>query len=670
MKSLALQLDTKIFLICCLLLTISGCMNKPNYASVDDYPTYSGSDLGLTYTEKHSLFKLWSPAAEKVKVNLYSSGNSNDKIETYQMTRDKNGVWSVSIKGDLNGKYYTYQVRQNGAWLQEKPDLYSTAVGVNGQRTMILDLNSTDPKGWTEDQRPKLASFTDIVIYESQIRDLTISSNSGVENKGKYIGLTESGTINSFGQSTGLDHIKDLGITHIHLLPTFDHRSIDESRLEEPQYNWGYDPLNYNVPEGSFSSDPFNGEVRIREFKKMVQTLHGNGIRVILDVVYNHTGQTEDSNFNQLVPNYYYRKNEDDTFSDASACGNETASERYMMRKYIVESVVYWATEYHLDGFRFDLMGIHDLETMNAVTQALHKIDSTIFVYGEGWTAGQSPLPTNQQALKANTPQLESVAAFSDDLRDGLKGSVFNHEEGGFVSQVPGLKESIKFGIVGSTQHPQIDYQKVNYSNSFWANSPAQCINYVSCHDNHTLFDKLRIPKPDADESEIKKMHKLAQTIVLTSQGVPFLHAGTELLRSKNGIENSFESPDEINEIDWDRKHTYQDVVQYYQELIELRKNHPAFRMKTTSDIQKNLEFLDYDGSNFLAYQIGDNANGDEWNKILVLLNGSDLNKTIKLPQGTWTLIADGNQIKNSGIAQRSSTITIPAMTAFVLKQD
>ncbi len=640
------------------------------YSSILDYPVYKGDDLGMTYSPAKTGLKLWSPGAEKVKVHLYQKGHGNNKIASHELKRGENGTWEITLKGDHKGEYYTYQVYQKGQWLQEKPDLYSTAVGVNGQRTMILDLEETNPEGWSEDQRPELKSPNDIIIYEAHIRDLSIAPNSGILNKGKYSGLTEEGTTNSFGQTTGLDHITELGITHIHLLPTFDHRSIDESKLNEPQYNWGYDPLNYNVPEGSFSSDPFNGEVRIKEFKQMVKTFHENGIRVILDVVYNHTGQTEDSNFNQLVPDYFYRQTTDGLFSDASACGNETASERAMMRKYIVESVKYWAEEYHLDGFRFDLMGIHDIETMNAVSETLEEVDPSIFVYGEGWTAGSSPLPISEQALKANTTKLTRVAAFSDDLRDGLKGSVFRHEEGGFVSQTKGLKESIKFGIVASTDHPDINYDQVNYSDTFWANTPAQTISYVSCHDNHTLFDKLNISKPGASEEEFKRMHRLAQTIVLTSQGVPFLHAGTEFLRTKNGVENSYQSPDSINQIDWDRKNAFFDVNEYYRSLIKLRKNHPAFRMNTTDQIQKHLSFLDYSGENFIAYQITENANGDNWNKILVLLNGSDLNKTIQIPEGDWSLVSNGHEINEAGLAQKSGSLTIPAITSFILKKD
>jgi len=654
-----------------LFLIMTACDATPQYDALEDYPVYEAGDLGFSYNEVATTFKMWSPAAQEVKVNIYQSGNGDDLESSFQMKRGSQGEWTFKFTGNQKNKYYTYQVRQNGAWLQEKPDLYSVAVGVNGQRSMIVELDETDPTGWENDSRPALENYTDIILYELHIRDMSIHETSGAKNKGKYLALTEEGTKSPNGLTTGLDHIKELGVTHVHLLPTFDHKSIDETRLDEAQYNWGYDPLNYNVPEGSFSTDPFDGRTRIKEFKEMVQAFHKNGIRVILDVVYNHTGQTEDSNFNQLVPDYFYRQKADGSYSDASACGNETASERLMMRKYMVESVKHWVNEYHLDGFRFDLMGIHDMETMNEISEAVRAIDPSIFVYGEGWKAGDSPLPDDQLALKANTYKMEKVSAFSDDLRDGLKGSVFEHEERGFVSQGDGMKESIKFGIVASTQHPQIDYEVVNYSNEPWASEPSQTINYVSCHDNHTLFDRLSISNPEASEKELIKMHKLAETIVLTSQGVPFIHAGMEMLRTKNGEENSYNLPDEINQIVWTRKEQHEVVFNYYKGLIALRKNHPAFRMPETEMIQSNLEFLDIPGDNFIAYQIKDNANGDSWKHILVLLNGSDLNKTIALPIGSWKLIGNGEIIEENGIERsRTGGITIPAMTAFILSQD
>lgn len=666
MRSAAFLLYILVF---CLL--INSCETMPTYSSFDEYPIYNGNDLGVQYTPEQTRFRLWSPAASEVRLHIYSAGDVDNLKKTHAMYRDNQGTWTQLLKGDHKNKYYTFQVKQDGEWKQEKPDPYAKAAGVNGLRGMIVDLKATDPEGWDKDQRPPLSSYNDIILYELQVRDLTIHKSSGIANKGKFIGLAEPGTTNPAGLSTGLDHIKELGVTHVHLLPSFDHRSIDESRLDEPQYNWGYDPLNYNVPEGSFSTNPFDGNVRIREFKEMVKTLHDNGLRVILDVVYNHTGQSEDSNFNQLVPAYYYRQNSDGDFSDASACGNETASERAMMRKFMVESVKYWVEEYHLDGFRFDLMGIHDIETMNLISEELRAIDPTIFIYGEGWTAGSSPLPEADQALKANTTNLVDVAAFSDDMRDGLKGSVFEHEDRGFVSQKPGMKESIKFGIVASTQHPQVDYSKVNYSKSAWSPKPSQTINYVSCHDNHTLFDKLRISMPDASAEELIKMHKLAQTIVLTSQGVPFIHAGMEMLRTKDGVENSFESPDEINQIDWNRKTQYKPLFDYYQGLIALRKNHPAFRMPTTDMIQQHLEFTDTQDENLIIYRLKDHANGDSWKEIMVILNGNALNKTLSIPKGDWHLISDGKTVDEQGIRViHSQVLTIPGNTAYILYEN
>lgn len=656
----------KLFSLLCIILLMSHCDNPTTFENMSDYPMYEGNDLGFTYNPDATTFKLWSPGAQEARLHVYQKGDGDNLLQTYKMQGQADGVWSYKVSGNLKDKYYTFQVNQNGQWLQEKPDLYAVAVGVNGQRSMVIDLGETDPEGWDKDQKPDLKHPTDMIIYEMHIRDLSIHESSGIQAKGKYAGLTETGTKSPEGLHTGLDHIKSLGVTHVHLLPTFDHRSIDETRLDEPQYNWGYDPLNYNVPEGSFSSDPYNGKVRIREFKEMVKTFHENGIRVILDVVYNHTGQTEDSNFNQLVPDYFYRQNEDGTFSDASACGNETASERAMMRKYMIESVKYWVEEYHIDGFRFDLMGIHDIATMNELSESLHQIDPTIFVYGEGWTAGDSPLPVEDRALKAHTYKMEKVAAFSDDMRDGLKGSVFEHEQGGFVSNTSGTKESVKFGIVASTQHPQVDYEKVNYSDAPWAAQPHQTINYVSCHDNHTLFDKLNISRPDASPDDIIRMHKLAETLVLTSQGVPFIHAGMEFLRTKNGVENSYNSPDTINQIDWTRKAAYLSVFEYYRDLIALRKRHPAFRMPTTEMIQAHLVFME-SPEQVVAYQLKDHANDDSWQDILLFFNGGETAVDMPLPNGRWTMVSNGEKIDESGLSTVENRLNLPAYSSFIL---
>jgi len=647
---------------------LSSCQEElPKYESYDDYPVYEGEDLGLTYTPQASAFRVYSPAAEAMMLRLYEEGEGGAALETIAMKRYLGGTWSVTVEGDLKGRYYTFQVQVNGEWLAEVPDPYVRSVGVNGRRGMVLDLDETDPKGWEQDRRPPLEHVNDIIVYELHVRDVSIDPNSGIEHKGKFLGLTERGTKTPTGLSTGLDHIAGLGVTHVHLLPVFDFRSIDESQSPQTRYNWGYDPQNYNVPEGTYATDPYDGAVRIREFKHLVQAFHDAGLRVVMDVVYNHTGDTEGSVFNQLAPGYYYRQREDGSFSDASACGNETASERPMMRKFIVESVVYWAEEYHIDGFRFDLMGIHDIETMNAVSAALREIDPTIFVYGEGWTAGDSPLPENRRALKKHTHRMDGVAAFSDDIRDAIKGHVFTHDAPGFASGQPGLKESIRFGVVASTEHPQIHYDSVNYSNGPWAAEPSQTMTYVSCHDNHTLWDRLELSRPDAPEEERIRMHKLALTTVLTSQGVAFLHAGTELLRTKQGVENSYESPDAINRIDWSRKGRYAGTYEYVRALIRLRKNHPAFRMTSTEQIRRHLNFLDIDDELLVAYTLSDHPNGDAWEEILVVLNGNREERSLDLPAGEWTLVLDGDRINEEGLEQLEGAVTVPASSAMVL---
>jgi pullulanase len=650
---------------------LTACTNLPrSYSSYDDYPVYTGNDLGVTYNTEETSFRLWSPAVEAVRVHLYEKDLGGAAIQTINLKFSEAGTWLCTLRGDQAGKYYTFQVKQEGQWLEEQPDPYAKAVGTNGRRGMILDLLKTDPDGWENDRRITLAHPTDAIVYELHIRDMSIAESSGIEHKGKFLGLTEKGTTNPEGMATGLDHIKEMGVTHVHLLPAFDFRSLDEDRPDEGRYNWGYDPQHYNVPEGSYSTDPANGAVRIREFKQMVQAFHREGIGVILDVVYNHTGATENSVFNQLVPAYYYRHWEDGSFANASACGNETASERAMVRQYIIESVKYWAEEYHLDGFRFDLMGIHDIETMNAVRETLHAVDPSILIYGEGWTAGDSPLPYENRALKRFASQLNGIAVFSDNIRDGLKGHVFTQNDRGFASGKEGLKETVKFGIVASTEHPQVNYEQVQWLDEPqpWAAAPGQTMTYVSCHDNHTLWDRLANSCPEASEMERIRMQKLALATVLSSQGISFLHAGTEMLRTKQGVENSYASPDSINQIDWDRKLRYQEVVKYVRGLIEMRKNHPAFRMTTTEMIQKHLQFLETDDPNLVAYTITGNANGDAWSDILVVLNGKTEQRSVELPAGEWTLVLDENQYLDTGIRNGlNGSFSIPANSIAIL---
>jgi pullulanase len=631
------------------------------------YPVYTGNDLGVTYTPAKTLFKVWAPKASNVMLRLYDAGDGGVPADSTNLMQNDNGVWSVTITKDIKNKYYTFQVFQGGKWLAEAPDIYAHAVGVNGKRGMVVDLPSTNPAGWDKDKKPALAHFNDIVIYEMHIRDISEDFNSGIKNKGKFIGLTETGAKSPDGEPTGLDHIKELGVTHVHLLPSFDFNSVDETSAN-PRYNWGYDPLNYNVPEGSYSTNPYDGNVRIKEFKQMVQALHKNGLRVILDVVYNHTSDIDHSNFSQFAPGYFYRHNPDGSYSNATGCGNEVASEMPMVRKFMIESVLYWAKEYHLDGFRLDLMGVHDIATMNELSKALHMFDPTIFIYGEGWTAGASPMPEDQRAVKKNIAKVNEVAVFSDDIRDGIKGGWGDLKEKGFVSGNTGLTESVKSGIIASTPNPQVDYSKVNYSKAPWAAEPFQTITYESCHDDNTIWDRLKISNPDAGEADRIKMNKLAAAIVLTSQGVSFLHSGEEMLRTKEGVANSYNKPDSINEIDWSRKTKYKAVFDYYKGLIALRRTHPAFRMTSTQMISQNLKFLDSGDPGIITYQIGNNANGDNWKNILVVLNGNTTGKTIKLPQGTWTLVANGEKIDPKGLKKGlANSIDVSGTEALVL---
>lgn len=622
----------------------------PYYKSVDEYPVYEGNDLGAVYSANQTDFCLWSPAASEVKLRIYDAGNGGEPVLEKNMKSVEQGSWKLSLSGDWKNKYYTFQVRFDTVWKDETTDIYAKGVGVNGQRGMIVDFTETNPEGWNNELKPALKSFSDIILYELHVRDLSMHENSGIKNKGKYLAFTEKNTEGPKGEKTGIDHIVELGVTHVHLLPVFDFKSIDETNLQDSKYNWGYDPQNYNSPEGSYSTNPFDGKVRIKEFKEMVKSLHANGLRVVMDVVYNHTGLTEKSNFEQLVPGYYYRKKADGTFSNASGCGNETASERPMMRKFIIESIKFWIKEYHIDGFRFDLMGIHDIETMNNLRAEIDKIDSSIFVYGEGWTGGDCPLPAEQRCVKENAYKLNRIAVFSDDVRDGIKGHWSDVRDRGFVSGKKGLEESVKFGIVGAVNHLQIKFDSVNYAKKAYSNEPTQTIVYVSCHDNPTLWDKLHYSCPTEKESEYIKMQKLANAIVLTSQGVPFLHAGEEFARTKFGVENSYQSPDSINRLDWNRKAKFKDVFDFYKKLIALRKNHPAFRMPTTEMLNKHLLFLEMKKTLLVGYQLTENANQDKWKNILVFFNSNKDIVTVDLPEGEWVIVVNGDEVDETGV--------------------
>lgn len=637
----------------------------------DEAFAYDG-ELGALYSKEKTDFRVWAPSASAVVLNLYSDGHGDTLLESIPMTADVKGTWVATKEGDLNGTYYTYSVTVNGD-TQEAVDLYAKSTGVNGNRGMILDMDATDPEGFDQDVRPEFVNPTDAIIYELHIRDLSSDPSSGITNVGKYLGLTETGTKNSDGLSTGLDHMKELGITHLHILPMYDYATVDETKLDSGEFNWGYDPKNYNVPEGSYSTDPYNGEVRVKEVKQMVQALHENGIRVVMDVVYNHTYSATGSNFQKTVPNYYYRM-KNGGFSNASGCGNEVASERAMARKYIVESVVYWATEYHIDGFRFDLMGCLDKETMLAVRAALDEVDPSIIIYGEGWTSGDSTLIANDRAMKASTYKLPGIAAFSDDIRDGLKGNVFNDLDQGYINGNPGLIESAKIGIVGATDHPQTDYTNHDKAIRWWAGAPTQTINYLSCHDNLTLWDKLAISNADDSIEDRIRMNKLGAAVVFTSQGIPFMQAGEEMLRSKPSASgdgtfdhNSYKSPDSVNSIKWDNKAGVSSVTEYYKGLIAFRKAHGALRMTTTEEVQSSLSFVEDAPEGVIAYSITGSPNGETAEKIFVIFNPNDTEITMNLPEGTWDIFVNGEKAGTESLGQVAGSVEVAGISAMVL---
>ncbi len=649
--------------LCAMASTI---LTEEQYAA---FPTYSGDDLEVVVTDNDTRFTLWSPDADSVKVILYPTGSGSAPISEVNLTRSNNGVWRASVDGQLYGKFYTFRIKYHDRWLDETPGVWAKAVGVNGNRAAIIDFSNTDPVGWDVDKGPDIEKINDAIIYEMHHRDFSLHPSSGITNKGKFLALTELNTKNLTGETTGIEHLKELGITHVHILPSFDYNSVDETNLVSNQYNWGYDPVNYNAPEGSYSTNPADPYSRVKEMKEMVKALHDAGIGVIMDVVYNHTALNDGSNFSLTAPGYYYRHNPDGSYSDASACGNETASERQQMRDFIVNSVKYWADEYHIDGFRFDLMAIHDTTTMNEVVSELHKINPQIFVYGEGWTAGDSPLPVGARALKDNVSAMPGVAVFSDDIRDAIKGHYSRSTDRGFATGAPGHEETVKIGIVGATSHPQVDYSKGNNSKKPYASSPQQVINYVSCHDDLTLTDKLAASMPGESEDARQRAAKLAQTIVFTSQGTPFIFAGEEIFRDKKGVHNSYKSPDSINAIDWSLKHRNTKLLDYYKELIKLRRNHPAFRLATAEEVARHIVFDDTkDIPNLISYSLIDHAGGDEWQEIKLVFNGSDEIREIIVPEASWTVIAEDGMIKADGLSTtEGGKVTIAPRSALIL---
>ena len=641
----------------------------------------------MIYSKVKTLFKLNAPTTvnldgmtgattqidkkNPVKIHIYEDGQGGKAIKTIKMKASGENRWEATVKGDLKGKFYTFDIGKG-----ETPGVFAKAVGVNGMRGAIVDMAETNPQGWENDQRPVIQSPADLVIYEMHWRDFSIDASSGLKNKGKFLALTEPKAI---------EHLKSLGVNAVHILPSFDYASVDETKLDTPQYNWGYDPKNYNVPEGSYSTDPYNPVTRIKEFKQMVQALHKAGIRVILDVVYNHTFNIDHSNFQLTYPDMYYRKTADGKYSDGSGCGNETASEKPLMREFMLESVKYWIDEYHIDGFRFDLMGVHDIETMLQIRAEVNKIDPSIYIYGEGWSAGSCAYPVDKLAMKANAQQLNGIAAFSDDMRDALRGPFSDDHKGALLAGIPGEEESLKFGIVGGIAHPQVDMTKVNYDKKPWTNNPTEQISYVSCHDDMCLVDRLKASIPSLTDknipekertAELIRIDQLAQTAVFTSQGVPFILSGEEMLRDKKGVHNSYNSPDSINHLDWNNLQRYPQLFAYYKNLIQLRKNHPAFRLATGDKVRQHLEFLpavnskDVKQDCLVGFLLKDLQGIDAWKTIVVIYNFNKEAKEMAIPEGTYTIACCNGTIDEAGLGEVSGKeVLVDGQSALILFQ-
>lgn len=636
-----------------------------------DYEVYTGNDLGAVYSPKMTRFKVWAPEAESVKLNLYKQGEGDNLIEQHIMKKSANGTYVFEKQGDCNGIYYTYTVVNHGEE-QEAVDPYTKAAGVNGQRGMVINLAKTNPQGFELDGYRNPEHITDAIIYEGSVRDFTMDESSGVFHNGKFLGLTEANTTNHFGEATALDYISGLGVTHVQILPAFDFETVDEKN-QKAQYNWGYDPDNYNVPEGSYAVSPYDGAVRIQEMKQMVLALHSRGIGVIMDVVFNHTYRRDDSNLQKIVPGYYYR-NDETGYTNGSGCGNEVASDRPMVQKLIVDSLIYWAKEYHIDGFRFDLMGVLDIDTMNVIAERLKEIRPDIYLYGEGWNGGPSSLAEEKRAFKASAKKMPGIGMFNDDIRDTIKGSVFYDDHLGFVNGGTHLENALRYGITGAVAHPQVDYDA--YGSKPWAKEPGQSINYVSCHDNYTLWDKLSVSCPEASEEKKKAMNRLCAAIVFTSQGVPFIQAGEEFLRSKplpekkGFAENSYNMPDAVNSIKWGNIHEYPDMIAYYKGLMALRKAHPVFRMQSEAEMTQNLCFLSDTPENVVAYLLKGKGADDTPENILVIFNGNDEEILYNLPEGKWKILVDDKTAGADGKKNISEKVDVEPLSALVLEKE
>lgn len=614
-------------------------------------------DFGAIYAEDSTTFRLWSPTSELVSLQLFKDGNYGDAYEIRPMHRRANGIWEINMSGNLDGIFYTYLI-QSGDDLHEVVDINAKAVGANGVRSMVVDLPSTNPDGWHEHANIPLNSYTDAVIYEVHVRDFSIGESGDFNFRGKFLAFTERGRTNFAGDSIGLDSLIELGITHVHLLPSYDFETIDELKPEKSDFNWGYDPQNFNAPEGSYSTDARNGHTRIKEFKMLIKTLHEHGIGVIMDMVYNHTYRSINSSFNRTVPNYYYRF-DGDKFSNGSGCGNEIASEREMVRKFIVDSAAFWAREYRIDGIRFDLMGLMDIVTLQEIEKSIRKFNPNFIIYGEGWTAGDTPLKCELRGTKSNAKKIPNIAFFNDNFRDAIKGNVFDSKDRGYVNGNDSLANYIKYGIVGATKHHQLSES----AEMSWAVSPCQSVNYVEAHDNLTLWDKLAISNVDESHEDRVKMALLSAAIIFLSQGIPFIQAGQEFLRSKDGDENSYKSSDEINCIKWDTKSKYHDVFRYYCGLIQFRKAHNVLRLCKQSNVEKYLSFEENLTDNIIGFTL---AKDDE-NHIKIYFNGGKSPAKVPLPSGDYNVYIDDSHSGIVSLRTIREEVDIPPISAIVI---
>ena len=620
--------------------------------------TYAGKDLGAVWSPEKTVFRLWAPTAQEVTINLYRSGtaDADDLLSQVPMTADECGTWVAEAEGDLNGVYYTYLVMVDGK-MTEACDPYARTTGVNGDRAMIIDLSSTNPQGWDADCDPNAGlNITDCFIYELHVRDLSMHRSSHIKHKGKYLGLIEPDTTTKTGHPTGLNHMKQLGITHLHLLPVYDYGWTDES-VRSPKYNWGYDPVNFNVPEGSYSTDPYDGFVRVKEFKQMVKGLHEAGISVVMDVVYNHVFEARDFCFNRIVPDYFSRTKEDGTYSDGSCCGNDTASERSMVRKYIVDSVKYWADEYHIDGFRFDLVGLIDIDTVNAIMAEVKQDHPNVIFYGEGWT-----MPTHvtkpgvELCVQPNSPKVPGFAFFSDTIRDLMRGSVFYDDEPGYVHGAHVSKDDLESCFMGVPH---------------WCAEPAQSINYVSCHDNNTLLDRITLAAPDTPQEILIRMNNLAAAFSILSQGVPFMQAGEEMLRTKPGKksrfdENSFRSPDKVNSLKWDDldKEEYLHNVNYYKGLIAFRKAHPGLRAMTREQVFKTVHPIPVGNDHVVSFRVDEGSR-----ELYIVFNADSQDVFAHLPEGKWDMHINGHTAGTGVIQTVEGQVMVAPISAMVLSR-